>query len=142
MVVGLEFVLCGVNQDPGLGGINTAIGITNSVGRITRTVVGHDSSNNVWDASYFQGSGNNILKRCEVRGWRRYFRLCIVIQGFVAVRNECPSFLVFVVTFFVKEVDIFNKLVAVYYLLVSLEDIWGIFKSLLFGCKLGGCRIL
>ena len=50
MVAGLEFILCGVNQDPGRGGINMAIGITNFVGSLTGTVVRHEANNNGWDA--------------------------------------------------------------------------------------------
>ena len=50
MVVVLEFVLSGVNQEPGRGGIETVIGITNFVGHITGTVVRHDANNNGGDA--------------------------------------------------------------------------------------------
>ena len=39
-------------------------------------------------------------------------------------------------------VESFDKVVAVCGILDSLEDIWGIFKSLVFGCKVGGCSRL
>ena len=54
MVVGLELVLCGVKQEPSRGGINPSIGIANSVGHLTGTVVMHDSNNNGQDASTVQ----------------------------------------------------------------------------------------
>ena len=63
MVVALEFVLCGVNQEPGRGGINPAICITNFLGRITVTVGRYDSNNNDWGAYAVRGSVNNILSR-------------------------------------------------------------------------------
>ena len=67
MVVGLEFVLFGVNQDPGCGGINPAIGITNSVGRLPVTVIRNDANNNGRGASAIRVAGNNILARGKYR---------------------------------------------------------------------------
>ena len=55
MEVGLEFVLHGVDQEPDHGGINPAIGITNCVGHLTRTIVRNDANNNGGDASAVQG---------------------------------------------------------------------------------------
>ena len=49
--------------------------------------------------------------------------------------------MVFVVTFFVKGVDSFDKVVAGCGVSYILEDIWGILESLVFGCKLVGCSI-
>lgn len=37
LVAAVEFVLSGFNQEPGCGGINMAIGVTNSVGRLAIT---------------------------------------------------------------------------------------------------------
>ena len=54
MMVGSYFVLCGVKQEPSRGGINPSIGIANSVGHLTGTVVMHDSNNNGQDASTVQ----------------------------------------------------------------------------------------
>ena len=51
MVIRLEFVLRGVNQEPGRGGKNPATGITNSIGRLTRNVVRNDAIYNGRDAS-------------------------------------------------------------------------------------------
>ena len=69
--VGLEFVLCGFRQEPGRGGINLDIGITNFVGCLTGTVVRNDVNINGWDASAIQLSGNKILARSRGRGKRR-----------------------------------------------------------------------
>ena len=66
MLLGLEFVLCGFNQEPVHGGINPAIGITNSVGRLTRNVVRHDAIDNGRDASDLLGYGINILASAEL----------------------------------------------------------------------------
>ena len=55
MVVRLEFFLCGVEQDSGCGGINSAICITNHIGLISRTVVKHDANNK--ETTYSTGSG-------------------------------------------------------------------------------------
>ena len=46
-VVGLLFILIGIKHEPVCDGINLAIGITNYVGRLIRTVVRHDDNNNV-----------------------------------------------------------------------------------------------
>ena len=46
MVVGLDFVLSGVNQETGCGRINPAIVFMNYVVHLTVTVVSHDSNNN------------------------------------------------------------------------------------------------
>ena len=46
MVVGLEFVLRGIKHEPGHGGINPSIGITDSVRHYTVTIVRHDANNN------------------------------------------------------------------------------------------------
>ena len=71
MVVRLEFLLRGVNQEPGRGGINPAIGITNFLGRFTGNVVSNDANNNGRGVSSVQGVGNNILARGRDRGTRR-----------------------------------------------------------------------
>ena len=63
MVIGLDFFLNEAKQDPGRGVINMATGITNSVGRLTRTVVRHDANNNIRDVSAIRVSRNNILDR-------------------------------------------------------------------------------
>ena len=52
--------------------------------------------------------------------------MCVVNQGVVTGSKECPSCLVFVVTYFVKLIDIFDKVVAGCGLLDILEDLWGI----------------
>ena len=54
MLIVVEFVLCGVKQEPSRGGTNPSIGIANSVGHLTGTVVMHDSNNNGQDASTVQ----------------------------------------------------------------------------------------
>ena len=87
MAVGLDFFLRGVNQDPGCGGINLSIGITNFVGRLTVTVVRHDANNNGRDASAVRRSVNNLLNRVRVRGCRREFCLCIGNWVVVISRN-------------------------------------------------------
>ena len=87
MLVGLEFVLCGVNQDSSRGRINTAISITNFLDRLYGTVVRHDVNNNVWGESSVQGTGKNVLARVRVRGRRREFRLCRFNLGVVTGRN-------------------------------------------------------
>ena len=81
IVVGLELVLRGANQEPGCGGMNLAICIVNSVGHLTGTVVSHDANNDGWDASAVLGYRNNILNRNRGRGRRRDIRLCRVILG-------------------------------------------------------------
>ena len=68
IVVGLEFLLSRFKQDPGRGGINMDIGITNCLGRLTVTVGRHDANNNFWDASAVQGSGNKIMDRYRGTG--------------------------------------------------------------------------
>ena len=68
MVLGLDLVISGVKQEPGRGVISTSIGITNSVGHLTETVVRHDANNNDRDASTVRGSGNNIMARDRGRG--------------------------------------------------------------------------
>ena len=60
-MVGLEFFLRGFKQDPGSGGINTAIGITNFVGRLTGTIVRHDANNSGRDTSYVQVVGKHTI---------------------------------------------------------------------------------
>ena len=54
------------------------------------------------------------------------FRSCRVNWSVVTGSKEFPSCLEFVVTFLVKGVDSFNKVVDGCGLLESLEDIWGI----------------
>ena len=71
MVVGLKFLLCWFKQEPSSGGINSAIGITNFVGCLTRTVVRHDAKNNGWYVSAVQVFGNNIMDRGRGRGRSR-----------------------------------------------------------------------
>ena len=68
----LEFVLCGFNQDFGHGGIKTAIGVTNSIRRLTITFVRHDTDNNGLDLSAIRGDANNILVRGRGRGGRGF----------------------------------------------------------------------
>ena len=63
MVLGLEFVQPRVKQEPGRGGMNTAIGIMIFLGRLTGTFVSNDANNNGWDASSVRGYGNVILVR-------------------------------------------------------------------------------
>ena len=58
----------GFMYNPGRGGINPAISITNFVGHISRTVGRHDANNNFWDASAVQGSGNKIMDRYRGTG--------------------------------------------------------------------------
>ena len=53
--VGLEFVLCGFRQEPGRGGINPDIGITDFLGHIIGTVFRNYSNNNGQDAFAVQG---------------------------------------------------------------------------------------
>ena len=65
MVIGLEFVLSGVKEDPGRGGINLAIGITNFIGLLTRTVVRYDANNNIRDMSVVQGDGKHNIQGKE-----------------------------------------------------------------------------
>ena len=87
MMVGLKFVLLGVKKELGSGGINLAIGITNFVGRLNRTVVIHNANNNGRDASAIEGVVNNILGRERGRGIGREFRLCRVNWGVVTGRK-------------------------------------------------------
>ena len=117
----MEFFLRRVKKDPGRGGINMAIVIKNPVVHLTRNVVRHDANNNGWDASSIRGSRNNILDR-----GRGGFRLCIVNWSVFTGSKELPSCLALVVTFSVKGVDSFNKLVDGCGLSEILEDIWGI----------------
>ena len=63
--------------------------------------------------------------RMEMRR-RREFQWCKVNRGVATFSKEFPSCMVFVVTFFVKGVDSFDKVVAVCGISDSLEDIWGI----------------
>ena len=49
----VEFVLREVNQDPVHGGINTVIGVKNSVGCLGGTFSRHDANNNFQGASTF-----------------------------------------------------------------------------------------
>ena len=86
----------------------------------------HDTNNIGQDESAIQGSGNNIMYMGRGRGGRRDLHLCRVNWVVVTVSNECLSCLVFVVTFFLKGVDSFNKLVAGCGVSDSLEDIWDI----------------
>ena len=78
MVVVVELVLCGVNREPGRGGINKAIDITNYVGLLVGTVVIHDANNNGQDMASVRGYLNNTLDRGRVRGRRRYLQTCRV----------------------------------------------------------------
>ena len=126
MGVVLELFLCGVKQEPGRGGRNRSICITNSVGCLTGTIVRHNANNNGRDASAFRGSRNHELNIGRIRGSMNGFRLCVVNQIVVTGRKELSSCLVFVVIFFVKVVDSFDKLVAGCGFLDSLEDMWGI----------------
>ena len=71
MVVVLEFVIFWINQEPGCGGINPAIGITNYVGRLSGTFIRHDANNNGWDPSDVQGYGKKILARIKDRVRKR-----------------------------------------------------------------------
>ena len=66
--------------------------------------------------------------------------MCIFHWGVVTGIKEFSSFLIFVVTLFLKGVDIFDKAVAGCGVLDSLEDIWSILKCLVFGYKVGGCN--
>ena len=70
MVIGLKFVLCGVNHETDNGGINPSIVIMNSVGILYRTVVRHATNNNVWDASAVLGSGHTTPERGRGAGGR------------------------------------------------------------------------
>ena len=99
MVLGLEFVLPRVKQEPGRGVMNTAIYIMMFLGRLTGTFVRNDANNNGWDASSVRGSGNNILVRARGRGIRREFHLCRVNRGVVTGSKECLYCLFFVLIF-------------------------------------------
>ena len=44
------------------GGINTSIGITNYVGRLTGIVFRHDTNNNFWGVSSIKGPRNNTVQ--------------------------------------------------------------------------------
>ena len=68
MVVGLDFFLHGVKQEPGCGVINLSIDITNFVGYLTRNFVRHDANNNLNYSYAFQRDINNILARGRDRG--------------------------------------------------------------------------
>ena len=61
----------------------------------------------------------------------------IVNRTVVTGRKEFSSCLVFLINIFVKGVHIFDKVVAGCGFLNSLKYLWGIFKSLIFGCKVG-----
>ena len=85
----IELVLSGTKQEPGFCGINPAIGIINSVGHLTGTVVRYDSNNNGRDASAVQEGGNKILAigrgRFSLR--KRDFCLFILKHGAVTDRK-------------------------------------------------------
>ena len=117
----MEFVLCGVNQEPGCGGINPDIGITSSVGSLTGIVLMHDANNNGQDISAVQGAGKTYWPGAEKRGG---VCLCRVNWGVVTGSKECSPYLVFVVKFFMKGVDSFDKVVARCGFSDSQEDIW------------------
>ena len=53
LVAVVGFVVHGVNKEPNHGGINRAIGVTNSVGHLPGTVISHDANNIGQDASAF-----------------------------------------------------------------------------------------
>ena len=76
MVVGLEFVLSGINQEPGCGGTNMAIGLANYIGCLYGNVVRHDSNANSRDGTAVQGSGKRKLFRDRGMGRRREFYSC------------------------------------------------------------------
>ena len=126
VVLGLEFVLHGVKQDPGHRGIYTYIGIMNYIGCLTETVVRNDANNNTWDESAVQEDGNIILSRGIERVSTKEFYMWIFIQGVVTGRKECASCLVFVVTYFVKGVYIFVKVVAGFGALDIMGDVLGV----------------
>ena len=65
MVIALDFFLCGVKKEPGCSGINPAIGISNFLGCLTGTVVGHDANNNVLGAPANQGTGKKYWSESE-----------------------------------------------------------------------------
>ena len=67
----MEFILNGVNQNPDCGGINMAIGITDYVGYLTRTIVRNDANNNGRGVSSVQEAKKNILARGSIREGRR-----------------------------------------------------------------------
>ena len=69
----VDFVLCGVKQVPGRGGINPAISVKNYVGHLVRTFARHDVNHNGRYAFSVQGAINNILSRAGdmFRGRRR-----------------------------------------------------------------------
>ena len=126
VVVGLEFVVLEVKQEPGCDGINMSIDIKKIVRHLTGTVVRNDTNNNGQNASAVRGYGNNILDRGRIRGSRREFYLFRVNWIFVTVTKECPYCMVFVVIFFVKGMEISKKVVPIYVLSNNLEDILGI----------------
>ena len=129
MVVGLEFTPRGVKQEPGFCGRNSYICIKNSVGRLTGTVVSHDANNNVRYAPIIQGSVNKKLAMGGGRGRNRELNVCKVNWRVVTGIKERPSCMVFVVTFFVKGVDSFDKVVTGCGFSDSQDDIWGIFVN-------------
>ena len=76
--------------------------------------------------SDIQVSGNNILIRGRGRDRCVAFHLCRFNWSVVTGRKEFLSCLVFIVTFFVKGMDIFDKVVAGCGFLDTLENILGI----------------
>ena len=73
MVVGLEFFLREVNQEPSNDGINPSIGTINYVGHLTGTVISNDANNNGSDAYSFRGYVKewkvSIKKWLDVASW-------------------------------------------------------------------------
>ena len=63
------------------------------------------------------------------RGWNRELNLCKVNWRVVTGIKEQPSCMVFLVNFFVKGVDSFDKVVTGCGFLDSQDDIWGIFVN-------------
>ena len=121
-VVVAEFIIFGVNQVPGYGGINPAICVTHSVGHLAGPVVRNYANNNVQDVSAVRGAVHKALDMGRFGGrescWCRVN--CSVFTG----SKEYLSCLIFVVKFFVKREDTFDKLVAGCGFSDRLEDIW------------------
>ena len=88
MVVGSESFLRWVKQYTSRGGRNPTIGIKNSAGHLTGTVVRLDANNNSRDESAVQGSGNNKLTTGRGRERRREFHLLIVNWGVFIGRKK------------------------------------------------------
>ena len=80
-------------------------------------------------ASVVRGHRNKILVRVSGEGRKMGLRLCRVNWGVVTGSKECPYCLVFVLTFFVKGVDSFDKLVAGCCISDSLEGIGEYWKA-------------